>query len=161
MTTPSKRSVKSAGVEALVVRNGEPAAEPNRGDRHRGGATGVVKLGQVGGQGRVIEPPAVEPSVELAEGAGSGAAGVVGQRGVDQAARGRRGAADRRLEGIDPSGQILHDTGNRQRFMDCNFTSADVLVSGFWDCSTPHRSSTAYPSGRPTRRSCSARRKLR
>ena len=39
--------------------------------------------------------PVVVPAVELAEGAGVGAAGVCADRGVDQAARGRRGAADR------------------------------------------------------------------
>ena len=48
------------------------AAFWRRGDRHRGaagGAAGGVELGQVGGQGCVIKPPAVEPGVELAEGA--------------------------------------------------------------------------------------------
>ena len=42
-----------------------------------------------GGQGRVIELPAGEPGVELAEGVGVGAAGVGADGGVDQAARGR------------------------------------------------------------------------
>ena len=77
---------------------GEAGPEPRRGDRHRGrrgGAAGVVELGEVGGQGRVIEPEAVEPSVELAEGAGVGAAGIGADRGVDQAARGRARPADR------------------------------------------------------------------
>ena len=45
-----------------------------------------VELGEAGGQGRVIEPAAGEPGVELAEGAGVGAAGVGADRGVDQAA---------------------------------------------------------------------------
>ena len=79
---------------------GEPGAEAGRGDRHRGaagGAAAVVELGEVGGQGRVIEPEAVEPGVELAEGAGVGAAGVVAQRGVDQAVRGHARMADRGL----------------------------------------------------------------
>ena len=57
----------------------------------------VVELGEVGGQGRVIELLAGEPGVELAERAGVGAAGVVAQRGVDQAARGRARRADRGL----------------------------------------------------------------
>ena len=77
---------------------GESGPEARRGDRHcgaAGGAAGVVELGEVGGQGCVIEPETAEPAVELAEGAGVGAAGVVTEGGVDQAARGRRGAADR------------------------------------------------------------------
>ena len=72
-----------------------------------------MELGQVGGQGRVIEPPAVEPGVELAEGAGVRPAGVVAQRGVDQAARGRRGAADGRLGRRDLDERILHHNGPR------------------------------------------------
>ena len=58
-------------------------------------AAGVVELGEVGGQGRVIELLAGEPGVELAEGAGVGAAGIGADRGVDQAARGRGRRADR------------------------------------------------------------------
>ena len=75
--------------------------------RHRG-AAGVVELGEVGGQGRVIEPAAVEPGVELAEGASVGAAGVVAHRRVDQAARGRRGAADGHLGRHDHGTRISH-----------------------------------------------------
>ena len=77
---------------------GEAGPEARRGDRHcgaAGGAAGVVELGEVGGQGRVIEPEAGEPGVELAEGAGVGAAGVGADRGVDQASRGRGRRADR------------------------------------------------------------------
>ena len=58
-------------------------ARGEHGHRHRG-AAGVVELGEVGGQGRVIEPAAVEPVVKPAEGASVGAAGVVALRGVDQ-----------------------------------------------------------------------------
>ena len=57
----------------------EPGAEARGGDRRRGrrgGSPRVVELGEVGGQGRVIEPAAIEPSVDLAEGAGVGAAGT-------------------------------------------------------------------------------------
>ena len=71
---------------------GEAGPEPRRGDRRRGrrgGAPRGVELGEVGGQGRVIELLAAEPGVELAEGAGVGAAGVCAHRRVDQAARGR------------------------------------------------------------------------
>ncbi len=60
----------------------------------------VVELGEVGGQGRVIERAPGEPGVELTEGAGVGAAGVCADRGVDQAARGRCRAADRSLFGV-------------------------------------------------------------
>ena len=63
------------------------------GDQNAVSVAGVVELREVGGQGRVIELPAVEPGVELAERAGVGAAGVVADRRVDQAARGCRGAA--------------------------------------------------------------------
>ena len=62
---------------------GEAGPEPRRGDRHpgaRGGAPRGVELGEVGGQGRVIELLAAEPGVELAEGAGVGAAGVGADR---------------------------------------------------------------------------------
>ena len=54
-----------------------------------------MELGEVGGQGRVIEPEAVEPGVEPAEGAGVGAAGVFADQGVDQAARRRARPAER------------------------------------------------------------------
>ena len=45
-------------------------------------------VGEVGGQGRVIELLAGEPGIEAAQGTGVGAAGVGADRGVDQAARG-------------------------------------------------------------------------
>ena len=61
--------------------------------RKRAAAT-VVELGGVGGEAHVIERAPVEPGVELAEGAGVGAAGVCADRGVDQAARGRGRRAD-------------------------------------------------------------------
>ena len=75
------------------------------------GAAGVVEIGEVGGQGRVIELLAVEPGVELAEGAGVGAAGIGADRGVDQAARGRARPADRGVGRGDPGGLIIHDNG--------------------------------------------------
>ena len=43
-----------------------------------------MELGEVGGEACVLEPAAVEPDVELAEGAGVGAAGVVTDRRVDR-----------------------------------------------------------------------------
>ena len=45
---------------------GQLRAEARRGDRHRGarrGASGVVQLGEVGGQGHIVERPAAEPGV--------------------------------------------------------------------------------------------------
>ena len=66
-----------------------------------------MELGEVGGEAGVLEP-----GVELAEGAGVGAAGVVAQRGVDQVARGRARRADRGLRLGDPSERILHVNGN-------------------------------------------------
>ena len=52
----------------------------------------VVELGEVGGQRRVLERPAVEPSVEAAERPGVGAAGVRADGGLREAARDRRWA---------------------------------------------------------------------
>ena len=72
-------------------------------------AAGVVELGEVGGQGRVIEPEAVWPGVELAEGAG--AAGVCAHRGVDQAACRCAWRADRGFRRGDHGEWILHRTG--------------------------------------------------
>ena len=64
-----------------------------------------MRAAEVGGQGRVIELPAVELGVELAVGTGVGAAGSVAQSDVDVAAPGRRGAADGR--------RCRHDRGER------------------------------------------------
>ena len=57
-----------------------PRRPPLRRSRRRGRRRGA--RGEVGGQGRVIELPAIEPSVELAEGAGVGSAGVVAHRAL-------------------------------------------------------------------------------
>ena len=72
--------------------------------RREGADFRLLATGEVGGQGRVIGVPAVEPGVELAEGAGVGAAGVCAHRGVDQAARRGRRAADGRSGRVDPGG---------------------------------------------------------
>ena len=56
---------------------GELRAEARRGDRHRGArgsAAGVVQLGEVGGQGHVVELAAVEPGVQASQRPGVGAA---------------------------------------------------------------------------------------
>ena len=45
-----------------------------------GAAPGIVQRGEVGGEACVLEPAAVEPGVELAEGAGVGAARVLSLR---------------------------------------------------------------------------------
>ena len=66
-----------------------------------------MELGEVGGEAGVLEP-----GVELAGGAGVGAASVVAQRGVDQVARGRARRADHGLRRGDPSERILHVNGN-------------------------------------------------
>ena len=78
---------------------GELRAEAGRGHRHRGAARGaatVVELGEVGGEAHVIERAPGEPGVTAAPGAGVGAAGISADRGVDQAARRGRRAADGR-----------------------------------------------------------------
>ena len=60
---PAVVGENSGGLLAGGVRlAGKAGSEPRRGNRHRGargGAAGVVELGEVGGQGRVIELPAV------------------------------------------------------------------------------------------------------
>ena len=90
-----------------------------------------MELGQVGGQGRVIEPAAVEPGVELAEGAGVGAASVVAHRGVDQAARRGRRAADGRLGRGDPGERILHDNVGDSTALPSLLDQLDAPVTGF------------------------------
>ena len=67
-----------------------------------------MEFGEVGGEAGVLEPAAVEPGVELAEGAGVGAAGVVTDRRVDQAARRGRRAADGCLGRHDLDKRISH-----------------------------------------------------
>ena len=67
-----------------------------------------MQLGQVRGQGHIVELAAVEPGVQPPERAGIGAAGVRADGGLDQPVRGRRRAADRDLVGVDPGGPIIH-----------------------------------------------------
>ena len=53
---------------------------------HRGarrGAPGVVQLGEVGGQGYIVEFAAAEPSVEPAKRAGVGPPGVLADGSLD------------------------------------------------------------------------------
>ena len=101
-------TTRSAGSEPAAARSARMArARHSSGNAHRWSrlpgssccsAARVVELGEVGGQGRVVELPAAgEPGVELAEGAGVGAAGIGADRGVDQAARGRARPAERGL----------------------------------------------------------------
>ena len=73
-----------------------------------------MQLGEVGGQGHVVELAAVEPSVEPLQRARVGAAGVLADGGLDQAARGRRRPSDRGLVGVDPGGQIIHVKGKER-----------------------------------------------
>ena len=105
---PSARRREQAG------RRASPASTPkqNRHRRARRGAAGVAQLGEVGGQGHVVELAAVEPGVEPPQRAGVGAAGVLADGGLDQAPCGRRGPPDRGLCGVDPGGPIIHDEGN-------------------------------------------------
>ena len=56
---------------------GEAGPEAGRGHRRRGACRGspqVVELGEVGGEGCILEPAAVEPGVEAAERPGAGRA---------------------------------------------------------------------------------------
>jgi len=96
-------STLPAGVGSDVERGGDRCA--------RRGAAGVVQLGEVGGQGHVVELAAVEPGVEPPQRPGVGAAGVLADGGLDQAARRRRGRPDRDLLGVGPGGRIIHVKG--------------------------------------------------
>ena len=94
---------------------GELRAEARRGDRHRGARrrpAGGVELGEVGGQGHIMELASVEPGVEPPERAGVGPPRVRADRGLDQAARGRRRPPDRGRFGVGPGGPIIHVKGN-------------------------------------------------
>ena len=64
-----------------------------------------MQLGEVGGQGRVVDLAAAEPGVEPAERAGVGPPGVRADGGLDEAARGLCRAADRGLFGVVLAGE--------------------------------------------------------
>ena len=79
---------------------GEAGPEARRGYRRRRARRRpalVVELGEVGGEGRVLEPPAVEPGGQAAEGPGVRPAGVRAEGGLGEAsgarARPRRGGS--------------------------------------------------------------------
>ena len=81
---------------------GEAGPEARRGYRRRRARRRpalVVELGEVGGEGRVLEPPAVEPGGQAAEGPGVRPAGVRAEGGLGEAsgarARPRRGGSGR------------------------------------------------------------------
>ena len=63
---------------------------------------GVVQFGKVGSEVRVVELAAVEPRVEPPQRASVGAAGILADGGLDQAARGRLRPADHGLLGVEP-----------------------------------------------------------
>ena len=78
---------------------GEAGPEAGRSHRRRGACRGspqVVELGEVGGESCILEPPAVEPSVEAAERPGVRPAGVRGEGGFGEAAGGRSRALELR-----------------------------------------------------------------
>ena len=52
------------------------------------GAARFVQAGEVGGQGRIVEAAAVEPSIEAAQGSGIGSAGVLAEGGPGELAGG-------------------------------------------------------------------------
>ena len=78
--------------------SGKAGPEARRGHRRRGarrGSAQVVESGEVGGDGRILEPAAIEPGVEPAERPGVLPAGVRGEGGLGEAA----GGAGVELEG--------------------------------------------------------------
>ena len=72
-----------------------------------------MQLGEVGGEGHIVERPAVEPSVKPPQRAAVGAAGVRADGGLDQPARGRCRPSDLGLFRVDPDGPIIHDKGKQ------------------------------------------------
>ena len=90
---------------------GEAGPEARRGHRRRGACRGsplVVELGEVGGEGCIIEPPSVEPGVEAAERPGVRPAGVRAERGLGEAARGGRRALERGRGGTGRGEGVSH-----------------------------------------------------
>ena len=76
----------------------EAGPEARRGHRRRGACRGsplVVELGEVGGEGCILEPPSVELGVEAAERPGVRSVGVRRKRGRGEAAGRRRRALER------------------------------------------------------------------
>ena len=71
-----------------------------------------MQFGEVGGEGHVVERPAVELGVEPPQRAGVGPPRVRADGGLDQAPRGRRRPADLGLFGVGPGGRIIHVKGN-------------------------------------------------
>ena len=81
--------------------------EAGRSHRRRGACRGspqVVELGEVGGESCILEPPAVEPSVEAAERPGVRPAGVRGEGGLGGGG-GRSQSGARREVSPRPSSQ--------------------------------------------------------
>ncbi len=74
-----------------------------------------MQLGEVGGQGHIVERPSVEPGVEAAERAGVGPPGVRADGGLDQPSRGLRRVVDLGLFGVGPGGRIIHVKGEQTR----------------------------------------------
>ena len=90
---------------------GEAGPEAGRGHRRRGACRGspqVVELGEVGGEGCILEPAAVEPGVEAAERPGVRPAGVRAERGLGEAARGGRRALERGRGGTGRGEGVSH-----------------------------------------------------
>ena len=78
-------------------RNLNAGPEAGRGYRRRGAcrdSAQVVEFGEVGGEGRILKGPSVEPGVEAAARPGTGPAGVRGEGGLGEAAGGRGRALD-------------------------------------------------------------------
>ena len=82
-----------------------------------------VELGEVGGEGRILEPPAVEPSVGAAERPGVGPAGVTGECGANQ--------------------QLLLSSSNSRR------ASSSVMAAGHAYAAATAASSAACASASP------------
>ena len=72
-----------------------------------------MQLGEVGGQGHIVERPAAELGVQPPARAGVRPAGVRADGGLDQAARGRCRTADSGLFGVGPGGPIIHVKGKQ------------------------------------------------
>ena len=95
-STRAVRSPAGAGWPASFARKHAAATAIEALGR---GTSGVVQLGEVGGQGHIVERPAVEPGIEPPERAGVGPPRVRADGGLDQAARGCRRPPERGSSG--------------------------------------------------------------
>ena len=111
LSVPCSRRARgrSAGRPGAAGRRAARGSRPRRPRARRSPPRAPRReLGEVEGEGRVVERAAGEPSVGPAERAGVGPAGVRAERGGGEAARGRRGPLERGGGGAAGRERIVH-----------------------------------------------------